>query len=397
MRNLKTSLQQNFIIFAKSPAAIITIVLPLFLLFTIGTITPVAWILPQIITLSIISISFLSIGVQYNEYRKTNFFKTNKTTQVKNSVIILGTFIVTFVISTAVIFSLFVLTWFFTQAVPILSQTVDNVRIPGLESIQAILKNQAIFSTFSFENIKWIEFIYSVLISIIMTSLLAILIGNLIPSFKVYTLFSIFYITIFILLSGLIIPQQSINNVEAVRIISEIIPNINTSNMIETSMGTNISSQIGPYTIYLDGLSQFMKNVIENPDSISYQDLQKLIAGGIDPFDLSFLINAYPMLATFIIDAVTIVNNLFGTSYNPDSATLFFVIIIVEKNSYSADSFIKYVQDLVNFIDKINLEFHSIVNIPNAFGVNLYGLKTNLIPILIMIISIPTFIKVVNI
>ena len=393
MKGLRASLQQNFIVFSKSPAVIIVTILPILLLFTIGTITPVAWILPQIITLSIISISFLSIGVQYNEYRKTNFFKTNKSTQVKTSTLIMGTFIVTLVVTLAIIFFLLILTWFFTQAIPILSQTTDNVRIPGLEEIQAMLKDQAIFSTFSTRNIKWIEFIYSILISIIMTSLFAILVGNIIPSFKAYTLFTMFYLIIFILLSGIIIPKQIINENETIKIISEIVPNINTSNMLESSMGIGISSQIGPYTNYLNGLIDWMQSV-DNGASLNYNDLQSYLKDGIDPFELSFLINAYPMISTFIVDVVAISNDFFGTSYTPDSSSLLFIIVIFEKVFFT-DNFHAGLDNLINFILNIRNQFSSIFIINDAFGINIYGLKTNILPILIILISIPTFVKVV--
>lgn len=396
MKSLRASLQQNFIVFSKSPAAIIVAILPFLLLFSIGSIIPVAWILPQVITLSIISISFLSIGVQYNEYRKTRFFKTNKTTQIKTSTIILGTFIVTFVVSIAIIFTLLILTWFFTQAIPILSQTADNVRIPGFENIQAKLKDEAIFSTFNISNINWVEFIYSILISIIMTSLFAILIGNIIPSFKAYTLFTMFYLVVFILLSGLTIPKQLINDNETVRIISEIIPNINTSNLIETSMHTNISTQVEPYTKYLNGMRDFFQNVLDEKEEFDYNTLQEYISGGIDPFDLSFLINTYPMISTLIIDSIQIINNLFGTSYLLDSSSFFFFVADVVWYVSPDDVFIFVIENYIVFLTNLSNAFNEIFNVPNSFGANIYGLKTNLIPILIIFISLPSFIKVVS-
>ncbi len=398
-QRIKTSLHQNFVVFAKSPALLILLIMPLSLLFLIGSITPVAWILPHIITLSIIVICFLSVGVQYNEYRKANFFRTVKSSKMSTVDLVLGTFIVTFVVAFFLSISLMVVAWFFTMAIPILSQTIDNIKIDAIEQWQSFLQDDAFLSTFSFENVKWLWFIYSIIISIAMTSLIAIMVGNVIRTTKGYILFSILYIILFVLLSGLSIPLHLITSNQFTNIAANLLPNFHTNALISSSINSGVAIQSAEYSTYLDNIAEWLKSTYEGGEVNFYfpPELE-----GEDPFDMTIIYSTFPFLLIGLTGIVDLVNGLFGflgpnlqLNLEPNMASFLGVTFMIT-NFLFKDTYIANASQIVYQLSNLSLAFSSVYSIPYTFNYDMYSLTKNLLPIIFMLLSVPSFILVVR-
>lgn len=446
------SMHHNFIMFGKSPAIIVAGIVPLLLLIITGSIRPVAWILPTTISLSVIIICFLSVGLQYEEYRKTKFARNITNTDLSMAHICLGTFLVVFFTTMAISLFLMIFTWFFTLAVPLLCQTIDNINVEGLSQYESYMDDVSLFSTFSFADVEWIHFFYSLVITIVMTSLFAIMFSVILNTQKSYILVSMIYILMFILFSGLIIPVEIIERQNILSIISKLIPNVHTNNLISSSVTPSFLKTTDDYVVYLSQLTGWGESTIDYLGTNS--DKTDLVAhvmpfiklDGQDPFDISLFYAIAPWVPSLLMatgsvftalvnDIIQVINSIPGLGLIADGDKLSFVVDYLSEN-YSQEAitfmgttiymglalkYIEFTGDMGTILQLVNdllivlynqgiiidtgitkyvygvylilksLEggFENLSSTDYAFAQDQYSLMTNLIPYLFSIISIP--------
>ncbi len=394
MKNFITSLHQNFIMFSKSPSVLIIIFLPLTLLFISGTIYPVSWILPEVITISIVVICFLSVGIQFNEYKISNFFRTTKNTNITTANLILGTFVVTFVITLFLSIFLMIVTWFFTSAVPVLSQTIDNVKIDFISNFQGFLKDKAFFSTFSFSNINWGLFIYSLVLSIVMTSLFSIFIGSLFQNIKTYILFTMIYLVVYLIVSGLVIPPYLLSSKKSLVFISNLIPNYHTNILIDSSLNSNVGTEIDQYTLYLDSLSEWVSSTYDFENNVinfdAFQEFPDI--PGLDPIDTTIIFSILPWLNWLIFLLFSFFNEI-GLGLSFETSYAIFVALRIASIIFDSASYLNFQGIILNFLNNISLTFKYFNFYQYAFNGDFFSFKVNIIPYIIILISFPFFIK----
>lgn len=409
MKIFITSLHQNMLSFLKSPALWVVIVMPIFILFTIGSIYPASWVLPQIITLSIMIVSFLSVGIQYSNYRKTQFFRTVRNTSVPVYLIILGTVIVVSIVSFCLSIFLMITTFFFTNAVPILCQTIDNVNIVALQPYRNLLDETAFYSTFSFSSVHWLKLIYSLLISVIMTSLFAVMIANLITNERVYILISLFYITIYIMLGGIIFPLSVIYQSEFLEVLSFLIPNVHTNSLIISSLDSGVGTAMAGTKQYIHSLDNYLESIASLNSSGIYEPNWEILLGltedgdqinnvvGDDFLQIGAIISVSPYLFIILNLIGQILSDFLGISSNIDTAhalrALFVILGLIDL--FGENNFNLVYSNIKDISYEIDVALNSIFISGNAFSLDSFGLRSNLIPLFVIIVSFPTFIKVV--
>lgn len=406
MRNFVTALHQNMIAFLKSSALWVVAIMPIFILFTIGTIYPASWILPQIITLSIIIVCFLSVGIQYNNYRKTNFFRTTKNTSVSVLMIVIGTVITVSTVSFFMTIFLMILTFLFTIAVPVLCQTVDNVNIEAISEYREYIQDTAFFSTFSFETIQWLKLIYSLLISVLMTSLLAVMIANLVKNEKAYIVISLFYIIIYILLGGILFPLAVVYQSEILKVLSILIPNVHTNSLLISSLNNSMSQSLEGFTEYVENLRKWLIDVAYSENGVYNPNFSVLFDNSIhiegdDLLYLPAIFSIAPWLTPAAIEVFAIIGDLTGMYSTNDVygvLRIMFIIIGAVQMFGNTDhaGFSDFYIGTYQVTQNLWISLNSIYFAQNAFEWTTFGMTSNIIPLFIMAISLPTFIKVVR-
>ncbi len=428
--NVYIAIKHNFITFTKTPAALILAILPVIMLFVFGFIYPVTNILPHVITISIITVSFSFVGIQFIEYRQNRFFRTNKSISMPNSNFILGTFITLLIILTISTLTLLNIAWFFSSPIPILQQTVDNVYFEELDPIKHIISGQEFFSGFEVSNINPFKFIYSMLVSIVMTSLFAIMIGSIFKSVKSYTVLTLSYLILYIVLGGLAIPYNIIHKSAALTFLSEMIPNTHTNNLLSASMNEGHVIDAYQYINYTEAVQVWATEVVEkfndgllfpevspNPDggfgwivndikdpngvinsAFEEMGMPDIEEGWLDPLKSSLISSAFPWFNGFIQTASELLGFL-GIQLEPDviSISKFFYVA-----TYLTDNSTDYGQLQVGFAEMISTVYYLYGSIgdslelmirPNPFAITeRYGLATNLIPLIVIILTLPNFI-----
>lgn len=387
IKNIINSVHQNFVIFSKTPAAIMVIILPISILILLGSIYPVVFVLPQLITLTIIIISFSSVAIQYHEFRETKFFKTNRNSNIPTWMLILGTFIVVLVVSLFMSFTLILLTWFLTNPLQILNQTIDNMNIDSLDEFKPYIDNLAFFTTFSLSNINWFLLIYSVILSIIMTSLFAIMVSQIFKNIKTYSLFAMLYILIFIIFGGVIIPYYIILDSPLLLILQNFIPNIHTNDLILSSLNSETMKLVDSIEIYSNDMLKWMEE-IENSSLSQWKYPPTL--DNFNLLDITIVFVSIPWAKNFIETLAGFLNQFTNNSINPDSSflTLFSLLIakILGENEFD-NVFSIFNLLYVSLNDMLSQLFPTY-----SFSNQILAIKSNLFPYIIILISLPNFI-----
>ncbi len=424
MKNLYISIKHNLITFSKTPASLILVTLPVLMLFVFGTIYPVTNILPQVITVSIITVSFSFIGIQFIEYRQNKFFRTNKSISMPNSVFILGTFITLSILLAIASFTLLTITWFFSQPIPILQQTVDNVYYEEIDPIKQFLEGKIFFSDFAISNINWFKFTYAMMLSVVMTSLFAIFVGSVFKSVKSFTVLTLAYLVLYIVLGGLALPYNVIHQSPALTFLSELIPNTHTNNLLSASMNEGHIENAYNYIYYTEAITEWVSHINDllNDGSLLLAQGEGAIQGIIDtqgmpaaisavmgdlsligvpevepewldPLKTEIVATIWPWISSFLD---TLGDLLFNINIKPDPVIvlrIWYVIALFGDH----DQLAGYQEALSLFNhyyfvlgDSLALFVH-----PDPFTLStLYGRKTNLIPYVLILLTLPNFIMI---
>ncbi len=412
MNKLHIAIHQNIVTFFKTPASLILAILPVSMLFIFGSIYPVTNVLPHIITISIICVSFTFVGIQFIEYRQNKFFRTNKSISMPNSVFLLGTFVVLVLILIVSSFTLIVITWFFTNAIPVLQQTIDNMNFDEISSIKHIIEGTPIFSTFNISNINWLMFTYGLLVSVTMTSLLAIFVGGLFKSVKSYTVLTLTYLILFISLGGLAIPWNAIQESQTLSFLSALIPNTHTNNLMISAMNYGHVENAKSYIAFSNEMCIWINDIYNNLyltglldvpalqgiiNIINYADHPAIEEWMSDPLESGIVPSVWPWLEGWMQTLGDFFGNL-NIPTRSEFVVYFGLIARAISNSQSGGLASINVPALLNsyysFYHGISSTLTFLLQ-PNAFDLSTqYGLVTNIFPLLIILLSLPNFILI---
>lgn len=394
LRNIYNSIHHNIVVFAKSPASIVVSILPIFILILLGSIYPVVWVLPQIISLSIIIICTTSVGFQYYEYRQTKFFRVARGSENSVFNIVLGTFITTVIFSVIISGTLIVVTWFFTNAIPILNQTIENVQIEPLNSYGQYIEDVAMFTTFSLSNISWFLFFYSVMIAIVMTSLLSIAVGTLFKTINGYVVFSMIYIFIYIIFGGIAIPWFMLQTSQLLTIIQTLIPSTLPANLISSSINHQVQLDIQEYINYCELVSNTLVEAIQsdNPSKIIREIYNVSLQDGYaDPLNLALIYNNWPWAKPFMESITAFINQFISSDkwIVADSAYLLGFGLFISKITGNTD---EYLNNSWEFFNALTLSINQLSPAYSFDFGSWVGIKSNFLPLIYSAITLPNLI-----
>lgn len=410
MKNLYYAVHQNMVTFFKTPAAFILAILPVTILFVFGTLYPATMVLPNVITISIISVAFTFVGIQFIEYRQNKFFRTNKNLSMPNSTFLFGTFLVLIILLLITTFTLVVITWFFTNAVPILEQTIDNLNFESLNSIKHLIEGMPVFSNFDIANIDWALFFYGMVVSIIMTSLIAIVVGSVFKSVKSFTVLTLTYLVLFISLGGLAVPMNIIKSNNLLLMLSSLIPNTHTNNLMMSAMNYGHIKNADSYIAYADATTVWLSDIykmygegvfhvegvpggigaiVGNVGSPEYEDWMT------DPLESGLVSTIWPWMEGWMQS----LSDLFLNIDIPSRTQFFVYFSLIGDGFYGAvngkfydENFDQLIRNMYDFYHNLSLTLSSL-QMENAFDLTTkYGLATNLIPLILILVCLPNFI-----
>ncbi len=403
------AIKHNFVTFAKTPASMILVILPVVMLFVFGVIYPVGTVLPQVITISIITVSFSFVGIQFIEYRQNKFFRTNKSISMSNSVFILGTFITLVLILTLASMTLITITWFFTQPIHLLQQTVDNIYYDEIDSLKQFLTGKEFFSAFTIANINWIEFAYAMCMSIVMTSLLAILVGSMFKSVKSFTVLTLTYLILYVVLGGLALPYNVIHQSTALTFLSELIPNTHTNNLITTAMNEGNTEDAYNYIYYTNAICDWTSNIVDlynNGQIYNSTDLNVIMdeldligtpevnEEWLDPLQSGLVSVMFPWADPLM---QTLSELFFGIKIELDPIsviTTWYWVTALGDDIDTQEGFIEIVVTFYTLYNDIGTSLELLIH-PDPFTLKTtYGIITNAIPALIIVLTLPNFILI---
>ncbi len=425
---LYIAIKNNFVTFSRTPAALILVILPVVMLFIFGTIYPVTNILPHIITVSIITVSFSFVGIQFIEYRQNRFFRTNSSISMPNSVFICGAFITLCIVLTLSTITLINISWLFSTPIPILQQTVDNIYYEELDPIKQFIDGEAFFSSFSISNISFVLLSYSMLVSIVMTSLFAILLASMFKSVKSYTVLTLSYLILYIVLGGLAIPYNVIQKSQALTFLSDMIPNTHTSSLLNASFNKGHIEDAYDYIYYTNAIYDWTNSVIthyndgklfgllslpEYSDGIKlgviFGDpaINEIIMGELDligspdidpewldPLKSQIIAQMYPWLNPVIQNLNQILGGFGDINVEADTVSLLKAWYIGSYTEGRTDTFMEAIQASGQLYKSLGDSLYLMIR-PNPFSLSTkYGIVTNLIPMIIILISLPNFILI---
>lgn len=434
INDLKISIKHNFVTFTKTPAFLILATLPIIMLLVFGSIYPATNVLPHIITISIITVSFSFVGIQFIEYRQNRFFRNNKSISMPNTTFILGTFITLLIILSITSITLLNITWFLTSPIQLLQESVDNVYFEEIDSIKYLLSGKPFFSTFEITNIDIWLFSYSMLLSIVMTSLFAIMLASLFSSVKSYTVLTLSYLILYIVLGGLALPYNVIHQSAELTFLSNMIPNTHTNNLLTAAMNQGHVDNAYDYVYFTEAVCDWLQSIIDlgnegelfpqwsneqltsfnwmqdlkNPNGVIQSGLNamgmpEIEEGWLDPLQSALIFSAFPWVNAFI-QTVSEFLGLVGISeveVLADKGTLWvlqiwYVSVFVATNTtdfgQAQDGFYEVLNVVYNTYSSLGESLELMIR-PNPFTFdNKYGIITNAVPFILILLTLPNFI-----
>ncbi len=410
MNKLYSAVKHNLITFSKTPASLILVILPLMMLFVFGTIYPVSNILPHVITVSVITVSFSFVGIQFIEYRQNKFFRTNKSLSISNSTFILGTFITLMIILMIASLTLTTITWFFSQPVPILQQTVDNIYYDEIDPIKQYLNGEEFFSAFKVEYINWLKFMYAMLVSIVMTSLFAILVGSMFKSVKSFTVLTLTYLILYVVLGGLALPYNVIHQSTALTFLSDLLPNTHTNNLLTSSMNEGNVKAAYNYINYSDAVCKWIVDINDraaNGEFYVILDIPTLFSdmaslGGpiveedwMDPIASDVVMSYFPWMFGLF---QTVGDLLFNIPLEINAKSLMLISYVAAfTNDGGAHAVATFTQTnaLIYSVYHTIGQSLSLMIHPDPFDFQTkYGIMNNVYPFIIILLTLPNFILI---
>ncbi len=330
-----------------------------------------------------------------------------------NKTFLFGTFLTLIITMLVTSFTLIVITWFFTNAVPVLQQTIDNMNFEGIENIKHLIDGTPVFSTFDISNINWLMFAYGITVSIVMTSLLAIFIGTMFKSVRSFTVLTLTYLILFIALGGLAIPVNVINQSDVLTVLSGLIPNTHTNNLMISAMNNGHIESAKAYVAYSNAMCDWLAEIYDANelgvfavdgagagigavvDNLGHPELEDWMS---DPLESGIVPSAWPWLEGWMQS----ISDLFLNIDIPSRSEFFVYFAYIGSGLVQTfngshlfnEGFAEVTNNLYSFYNGVSVSL-AYLQQKSAFDfTTTYAVLTNVIPLLLSLLLLPNFILI---